>query len=73
MLLSEHATQTIDAITALIDHIDPHGLATCGKATPLVTAITNRTARLVSLLIPLENSHDDITPQPPTAEDHNTL
>ena len=72
MQLSDHATQTIDAIQALLDHIDPHGLASSGKAKPLVVAITNRSARLISLLIPLEHSHDDTPPQPPTENQGNT-
>ena len=72
MRLSDHVKQTIDALQDLLDHIDPGGLASCGKATPLVSAITNRTARLVSLLIPLEISQDDIPPQPPTTHHENT-
>ena len=72
MLLSDHATQTIDALQALLDHIDPHGLASYGRATPLVLAITNRSARLVSLLLPLEHSHDETPPEPPTTDPENT-
>jgi len=73
MLLSDHATQAIDAIQALLDHIDPHGLASLGKATPLVLAITNRSARLVSLLIPLEDTEHLIPPEPTTETPDKTL